>query len=322
MPLGISTTFSDEDMAAMEALRDPNEEPLPGDDDGAPAANTAPQETQPKAEGQPATDDTKPAEAAAPADQPKEAEAEKPKGNRNQALRAARIGEQRERQRRETAEAEVAELRKQLEAKASKPADASPDLEDMTDEEIEELAIDMPVAAKAARMAKAAKVALEKFAAAQAAAPAAQPQAQADPDFVPEVLPPALQAVVDENEELLGWQHDPDQTRFTLAKAADGLLINHPKWKDVSPEKRLAEVVRRVNAELASDPAEPKAGLNQPTAQQRLDPKTVIANAPARTPKAISEIGGGSGSNDQGPDVARFRSMSADDVEAELMTRG
>lgn len=305
MPLGIAAEMSDEELAALEALRDPNEEPLPGDDEPGAEGDQPPQE--PAASQAPPADEaeTPKADATPPADdkQQQTADPEKPKGNRNQALRAARIAEQRARQEAETLRAELEELRKQVPVgkKGDDPAD-------MTDEEIAELEVDFPAAAKAARMAKRAAEAVAKL------TPAAAKQ-ETVPDFEPPVLPPELQAAVDEVPDLLDWQHDPDQTRFEMAKATDGLLSRHPQWKDKPLEARFAEVVRRVNAELGA--ATPK-----PAANGRRDPMDVINNAPSRTPKSISEIGGGDGTNTQGPDVSRFSRMSTEDVEAELMARG
>ena len=303
MPLGVAAQMSDEELAALEALRDPNEEPLPGDDepgaDDQPpqdaASQTPPDESAPKADATPPADDK----------QQQTADPVPPKGNRNQALRAARIAEQRARQEADTLRAELEELRKQNPAAAGKK-EADP--LDMTDEEIADLEVDFPAAAKAARLARSAVRAVAQL------TPAAQTQKAADPEFTPPELPPELQTVVDENEALSEWQHDPDQTRFDLAKATDGLLSRHPQWKDKPLEARFAEVVRRVNAELG-------AAKPTPAAPGRRDPQDVIDNAPSRTPKSVSEIGGGDG-NAKSPDVDRFSRMSSEDVEAELMARG
>lgn len=302
MPLGIAAEMSDDELAALEALRDPNEEPLPGDDEPGADGSQPPQEPAasqtPPDEGAPKADATPPAD-----DKQQTADPEKPKGNRNQALRASRIAEQRARQEAEALRAELEELRKQVPA-GKKEAE----LADMTDEEIADLEIDSPTAAKVARMAKRTAELVAKL------APAQQTTPTADPDFTPVELPPELQAAVDENETLLGWQHDPDQTRFELATATDGLLSRHPQWKGKPLEERFNEVVKRVNAELG-------AAKPTPAANGRRDPMDVINNAPSRTPKSISEIGGGDG-HVSGPDVGRFSRMSAEDVEAELMARG
>lgn len=305
MPLGVAAQMSDEELAALEALRDPNEEPLPGDDapgaeDGPPpqdaASQAPPDDGPPKADAPPPADDK----------QQQNAKPEMPKGNRNQALRAARIAEQRARQEADALRAENEALRKQVPEAVGKKE--SSDSTDLTDEEIADLAVDFPAAAKAARIARDAARAIAKL------SPAPQAEKAADPEFIPPELPPELQAAVDENEALLGWQHDPDQTRFELATAVDGLLTRHPEWKGKPLEERFAEVVRRVNAEMgAAKPTPPAPG--------RRDPMDVINNAPSRTPRSISEIGGGDG-HAHAPDLGRFTKMSSEDVEAELMARG
>jgi hypothetical protein len=291
MPLGVHTETDPDEQAALEALRDPSEAPLPGDDDAPEVA-----ETQPAAEKS----------AEKPAVEEKPAETDKPKGKAGQALRASRIAEQKAREAATAAQAERDALKAELDTLKAKAPQSDED--DMSDEEIASLESDFPLAAKAAKLAK-------KLAAQMKAQPveAKKEAPKADPDFEPPILPADLQAIVDQNDDLLDWQHDPDQTRFQMATAADGLLSRHPKWKDKPLQERFAEVVRRVNAELAEAPAATKDDK---------DVAALIDAAPRRTAKSVGEIGGGGGKQPLVDDVSRFRSMSAEDVEAELMTRG
>lgn len=314
MPLGISATLSEEDIAELEKLRDPNEEPLPGAEDDAPPTDKAPADQPPsdKPEVDGKTSDTPPADdedakAATAAEQQQDT---KPKGNVNQALRAARAAERQAREKLAAVNAELEELRKKI------PAESRPtDMDELTDADIAELESDFPAAAKAARLARKAAA---QLAALQGKQQESQPAAAPAPDFEPQVFPEAVQTVIDGNEDLLAWQYDPDQTRFEMAKAADALLMQHPKWKDKPLAERFNEAVRRVNAELAE-----QQGTTVPTPKPgRKDPAEVIRNAPTRTPSALGDIGSGSGKQAMGSDLGRYSSMSAEDIEAELMTRG
>lgn len=301
MPLGVAAEFSDEEAAALEALRDPNEQPLDADTDAPGGAGDAPGEgeggapsAQGEGSGQPATDTQ-----ATGSNGKQQQKQERPVGDLKQALRASRRAEQRARE-------EVQRLREENERlSATAPQKPAAESDELTDADLDEIAADYPAMAKVAK-------AVRRMAPAAAAQEKPQPTTNST-EFVPPVLPADLQEVVDDIPDLLAWQNDPDQTRFEMAKAADVLLLRHPKWKDKPDAERLAEVARRVNKELA-EAAE--------TAAQRIDPAKAIENAPTRQVRSMSDIGGGGGRDAKGSDLARFASMSADDVEAELMARG
>lgn len=296
MPLGVATEFNDEEAAQLEALRDPTEPPLDASDEG-PTGQTASDDTgnegaannqPPGGQAQQPTDDA--------GKTPQQA-TDKPQGDLRQALRASRRAEQRAKDELQRVREENEALRKQA------PQQKPPATEEITDDELEELAMDFPAMAKVAK-------AVKQMAAKEAPA-APTPSAN---DFVPPTLPPELQEVVDDFPDLLTWQNDPDQSRFEMAQAADALLLRIPKWKAASEAERLAEVVRRVNQELGQQPAaRTPAGI---------DPAKAIENAPMRQARSMGDFGGGGGRDALGNDLARFSSMSADDVEAELMTRG
>lgn len=289
MPLGVATQFSDEEADQLEALRDPNETPLEADeegpDNGQPTADDGGQvgSEQPSAENQSDNADA--------TSQPQD----KPKGDIRQALRASRRSEQRAKDELQRLREENEELRKQ-----APPKPAATD--EITDAELDEISADFPQMAKLAAAVKR-----------MAPKPEPKPQSVASTEFVPDELPPDLQEVVDDIPDLLTWQNDPDQTRFEMAKAADALLLRHPKWKDKPQAERLQEVARRVNNELGQD---------APAAPQRIDPARAIEEAPQRQARSMGDIGGGGGRDAKANDLARFKAMSADDVEAELMTRG
>lgn len=242
---------------------------------------------------------------------------DKPRGgDPRAALRAARRSEQRARQEADALRAEVEALRKQK--TDTKTPETTADLEEMTDEEIAEAEIDYPIAAKAARLAKAAQAELAQLKAERAAALAATPKTEAEPEFVPDTLPADLQAVVDDNADLLDWQYDRDQTRFQMAKATDALLVNHPKWKNAGIADRLAEVVRRVNAETLASGTEPTAPKKDETTP-KVNVKDVLDKAPRVKPNTLSDIGGGGDTPKPASNLGRFGQMSDADIEADLL---
>ena len=120
----------------------------------------------------------------------------------------------------------------------------------------------------------------------------AAPAAQAEPLFVPEYIPDAaLQAVVDEIDDLSDWQNSASQQNlWTAAKKMDDLLAEAPAWRGKPDKERLQEVVRRVKQEFA----EP-AGAAQKTRATAADAERVIAAIPAAAaPVTIGDLRGGS----------------------------
>ena len=270
--------------AALLADEDPQDEAEAPQIDAEPKADDTP---KPEAKQQDKPADT-PAEGAATMP-PAEA---KPSGDTRAALRAARRSEQR-------AKGEVERLRAENEAlRAKVPAEPS---EDITDEDVATIEADFPVIAKAVKAMRTVAATVKPQAAA----------AQADPEFEPPTLPPELQEVVDQIPDLLGWQHDSDQTLFEMAKAEDRKLLLHPKWKDASEDKRLAEVVRRVKADIAEVTPEPTP--------QRANVKDAIARAPRVTPNTLADIGGGGDTPNTTSNLGRYSQMSNEDIEADLL---
>ncbi len=121
----------------------------------------------------------------------------------------------------------------------------------------------------------------------------AAPAAQAEPLFVPEYIPDAaLQAVVDEIDDLSDWQNSAKhQNLWNAAKKMDDLLAEAPAWRGKPDKERLEEVVRRVKQEFA-EPAGTAAHKSPATAA---DAARVIAAIPAAAaPVTIGDLRGGS----------------------------
>lgn len=292
MPLGVAQESTQEDDAAFEALREA---------DANAAGDNTPASGEPSGEASGAATGAEGATGQAG----EGGESGKP-GNPHAALRAARRAERRALQEAERLRQENERLKQQV------PAQATPQPDDqLTDDDVAAIETDFPAISKLAKTVK------KLTASAPAAAPAAAaPASEPEPEFVPRQLPPELQDVVDTIPDLLGWQNDPDQTAFELAVAADRLLVTHPKWKDKPLAERMAEVTRRVNAELAEvSPGTTSSGGTDPVEE-------AINNAPSRTPRSPSEIGGGGGRQDTTNDLSRFQRMSDDDMYAELSLRG
>lgn len=195
-----------------------------------------------------------------------------------QALRAARRSERLALQRLEAAQRELEALRQQ-----APQAQAATD--ELSDDEIAELAQDIPAIGKLAATVKALKGQL------QTATAAAKQQPAADPEFVPPYLPPEVQEDVDEVPELLAWQTNPDQAMFTAAVQMDNYLRAQPAWANKPQAERFAEVVRRVKQDAGiADQQRPA----EPTKQrQQIDPKEAIKAAPRRAPASLSDLTGG-----------------------------
>lgn len=299
MPLGVAQDPSDEqEAAALEALR------LADEQQAGQAGDNPPDPSEQPPGDAPATEGTG-QQAAAPA---APAEPSKTKLNPHAVVRAARRSEER-------ALREAERLRQEVEAlRAKLPAEApTPPADEIVDDELERVAVDYPgIAPVLNKLVSTVK----KVTAAAPPPPATALAPEPAPEFVPMRLPPNVQEQVDAIPDLFEWQHDPDQTAFQLAIAADKLLMTHPKWKDKTQAERYVEVVRRVKADLGD------SGSSQPS-DGGIDPvDEAIRNAPARQPKSPSELGGGGGRADTHNDLVRFSGMSAEEVEAELALRG
>jgi len=206
-------------------------------------------------------------------------------GDPRAALRASRRAEARVRD-------ELARVKAERDALLAKvPPEQQPTTE-ITDAEIAAVERDFPVVGKAARFVKQAQEA-------QAAQVAAKPR-----EFVPEVLPLEVQLVVDEVPQLEAWRLDPDQTHYQRAKAVDLELSKNPAWAGKPLEDRFKEVVRLVS--------------QAPQAPARRDPQEVLDSIPRRTPETLSHIGGGGGKAPEPSNVARYRSMTEEQIMADL----
>ena len=279
---------SSQDEAELQALlKDdaPDDAPAADKVDDAPADDIEPTAEQPATESKEA---------------PPEPEQAAPKGDARAALRASRRSEHRLRQ-------DISRLQAQLiQAQSALPA-ATPGDDDLSPEDMEQ-ANDFPLVAKLMRQNKALS---DKFSALEAQAQTLQTPAAAE--FIPPTLPPELQDVVDDIPQLLGWQNDPNQAAFELAKLEDQKLLMIPKWQRVTAAERFAEVTRRVAAELAEDAPAP--------AKKRFNVDDQIAKADRVRPTTLGDIGGGGGETPKADStLSRFRTMSDEEIEAELLS--
>jgi hypothetical protein len=215
------------------------------------------------------------------------------------ALRASRRSERQARSEAERLKAENEELRKQIPAAKD---------ESITDEELAELAQDMPIVARALK-------AIRTAAPATTAAPA--PAAEQEvPEFIPPAQTPEVQDLIDDIPDLLAMQNDPDQRAFQFAIQQDLVLRSSPKWQSKPLAERLAECARRVKAELADDTPQTPAAAPEPapTAQRRAA-AAVVKEAPRAQPTTLSDLSaGGSAPTKPQSDLASFMKMSNEDI--------
>ena len=222
----------------------------------------------------------------------------KPPSEMKAALRAARRGEQR-------AKNEVGQLRRQVaELQAKVPTAQAEDVD------MEALEADFPQIAKTLKVMQAK---IDAVPVAQAAEPA-----QEQTEFEPQMFPPEMQDDIDSTPDLLAWQHDPDQTTFEIAKAEDAKLTRLPKWQDKSRLERFAEVVRRVNLELADSVEPTKDAPAVPAAKPKVNVAEAIQRAERIKPNTLSDIGGGDTPASTN-NLSRYAGMSNEDIEADLL---
>lgn len=268
--------------------------PEAGDNlDGQQAGAEAPgaQSTEPQA---PAPTASAAASTAAPAT----TEGEKT-GDPRAALRAARRSERQARAEVEAERRESAALRQQIATLTGKAPPVNGRSE--YDEALEKLDVDVAPAAVAIRALRA-----EVQQLLPPAAPAPPPA------FVPDLIKDEeLQGAVDEAQFLHDWQHNPDQTAWRAAKRHDAILADLPAWKDKPLMVRLAEVERRVAADL---------GTPAPTPPPTPPGRQQILTAQARGIETLSDLRGGVGpSHNPGPD---FTSMKSDEEIMAALGRG
>jgi hypothetical protein len=308
-PIGSQDDFSSDDQDILASLGlDHDEEgelqQATGEADSTASTGSSAQEPQTT------PSQTEAADASAAAETP--AEQDQHRASVNQALRASRRAERRakeeaarERQAREEATRELEELRKKV------PDQAQTGVQ--SDDEIAQLEEDFPEAAAIIKRERAARLEAERRA---SEAAGASPQQEAAPEFEPEAFPDEVQASIDQVPDLMAWQYDPArQQEFQLAKAADALLQQHPKWAGKPMHERFAEVVRRVKAELL----DPSTQEQQPTGNSgRAVAAAKAASAQRPAPETLSDLGGGT-TVSTASNLARYQAMkSDDDILAEL----
>lgn len=290
--MSIGTTFTADELSLIPKPEPEVEQQTTGQEGAPPAPAPAPASEPPApAPTEAATPSPAPAPAATPAPP---APAPEPQGDVRAALRAARRGEHRAREEAERLRRENEELLKRVAA--------TPNPDELSDEEIAQLEQDAPVMGKAARLIK------------KAAAAAAPAPAPAQPEFVPPQFTPEIQEVIDGVPDLLTWQYQQDQSLFQAAVQQDTYLRTLPAWKDKPMAERFAEVVRRVKAD---------SGAPSPAPTPRTDPAAAIAAAPRTTPSTLSDIAGGGGApQTQASNLERFAKMSEDQILADLARGG
>lgn len=217
---------------------------------------------------------------------------ERSPGDLRQALRASRNDTRNKQREIDRLAAEIEALRNKV-----KPEPTA----DLTEDELGELEVDNPAAARAYRAQKARVDEL----AAQRPTTTTEP---AKAGFVPAVLDEATQDLVDDIPELFDWQHNPDQTGWSLACQADALLQKSPLWAGKPDKDRLAEATRLAKSQL-SKPSDPPQRTAKEIAAER------VANAPELQPTGVRDIPGGSKTQRTQPDYSR---MTDDEIMSSI----
>lgn len=224
-------------------------------------------------------------------------------GDLRQALRAARRSERQAREAARRAEEELEQLRQKVGAGAEE-TDPDADLQDF------------PQVAQALKRRDQEIATLRE----QLGSGAANNGTAQQPEFQPPQLPTEVQEVVDDVPGLLALQHNPDQTGWQMAVAIDQQLRLHPAWKDKPDAERFAEVARRATQELSQSQVTPPA-----PSRQEADPAKVIdaalKNAPRRQPETISDFGG-TATEPEANNLARYQKMSDEDIVNDLLRGG
>lgn len=193
------------------------------------------------------------------------------------------------RQGRHQAEQERDELRKKLEeinGRSSKMekvlkdnginADDFGDGDDLSDEQLEAIAEESPVVAKAIRALQ---------------AKTAKYDAQLEDLGSRDTVDPVELAIRD-NPDLNSWRR-ADKDRYEMAQHFDGVLLDHPEWKAKPYEERFAEAVRLTKLEFRDAIPEPSSQKKQETeadAQKRIESKKAQAQQRS-APTSLSDLG-------------------------------
>lgn len=219
---------------------------------------------------------------------------QQPQGDVRAALRASRHDARAERERRVAAETELERLR------SSAPPPPTDD-GGLTADELRELQSDLPVVAKLASELERLR---KQVASTPPAAPVAAPAVKSG--FVPPIQDdPDVQGAIDENPDVLAWQHNPDQTAWKYVVSQENMLQSHPVWATKTLPERLAEAARRVKSELSPSSAHP------PTPDEIA--AAAAAAATARAPNTLSDITGGGSPKTPAPGLEQFMKMKTDE---------
>lgn len=286
MPLGADTDFTSDELALipkpsaeeLQAMQEENEAP--------PAQPSSTSEGSTTETGQ-ASETPAATAAAAPAP----ADSRNP-GDLRAALRASRRAEQRAREEARRLAEEVSSLREKV--------GKEPNPDELTDEEIEAAAVDFPLLAKVAKLARSS--------ATTTAASAQEQNTGEGQEFTPPALPVEYQDAVDQVPDMLSWQLNPDQTAWEAAKRMDTYVLTLPGWADKPLAERFAEVARRIKADI---------GASSQATTQRIDPTKAIEAAPRAAPSTLSDLGGG-GATKPASNLDRYARMSDDEIVADL----
>lgn len=232
------------------------------------------------------------------------------------ALQAERRNAKRERNAREQAERERDAIKQQLEdLKAGKKPEP-----ELTDEEIADLAVDVPAVAKLAAERERLRKENEELAAKVPKPTTAKESDEEDPAEEAMYLIP----------ELVTWR-ESDIEKFNRAAEYDAVLRKSPKWKDGDGSadyfaRRYREAVRMVAAEYDLKTEDPP----QPKPQSRPDPKKVIGEAERTPPQTLSDFKGGTADpTEERIDklsparmLDRFSAMTDEEIDAYLAKHG
>lgn len=251
-------------------------------------------QADPSSIGTPPVPAATPAPATAPIPEAAPEATPAPQGDTRAALRAARHAEKRLREDNQKLIEENAALRQGKTAVDTQ----------VTDAELAQLEEDFPLQAKIVRKQREIEQQLQQQ----------QAAAQPAPGFEAPSYDPAVQEVIDSVPQLVNWQYDPAaQDKFARAIEYDKALVIDPDWAAKPIAERFAEAARRTEAALAPASLTP-APIAAPAAA-RLDPATVIANAPAAGPKGISDFRGGAPAS---PPSINYAGMSDEAIMASL----
>jgi hypothetical protein len=195
------------------------------------------------------------------------------------ALQAERRAARHERSARERAEAESAALRQQIaDLKAGKTPTEAETTDELSDDELAEVARDFPQVAKVAKQVRVLQERLTKLAPEDS-----RTEAPAEPADDP------VQEAIDSVPQLLEWQAS-DPEKFARARVLDDVAKTSPKWRDKPLAERFAHVARQVADEFDIPSADTPRNTSKPNT---VDPKKAISQVARSAPNTLSDLKGG-----------------------------